>query len=158
MGTKIRKIASIEKGLEDVLKVLNEQEIKNAIGKTKDYVAKCSDPDPADKITRNIDHYQSVALDIACVAKGISPPMLTAHQFMIDQEKSKHQSDLGDMNRLLVRFTILDGDLKKVIEDAQDPEGPGKEKITALEKKKIFDSIKAIEDKILKIKLAIDKK
>jgi len=158
MGTKIRKIASIEKGLEDVLKALNEQEIKNAIGKTKDYVAKCSDPDPADKITRNIDHYQSVALDKACLAKGIAPPMLAAHQYMIDEEKSKHQSDLGDLNRLLVRFTILDGDLKKVIDNAQNPKGPGKEKITALEKKKIFASIKAIEDKILKIKLSIDKK
>ncbi len=158
MGTKIRKIASIEKGLEDVLKALNEEEIKNAIGKTKDYVAKCSDPDPADKITRNIDHYQSVALDKACLAKGIAPPMLAAHQYMIDEEKSKHQSDLGDLNRLLVRFTILDGDLKKVIDNAQDPKGPGNEKITALEKKKIFASIKAIEDKILKIKLSIDKK
>jgi len=158
MGTKIRKIASIEKGLEDVLKALNEEEIKNAIGKTKDYVAKCSDPDPADKIRRNIDHYQSVALDKACVAKGMSPPMLKAHEYMIDEEKSKHQSDLGDLNRLLVRFTILDGDLKKVIDKAQDPKGPGKEKITALEKKKIFASIKAIEDKILKIKLSIDKK
>ena len=52
----------------------------------------------------------------------------------------------------------LDGDLKKVIDNAQDPKGPGKEKITALEKKKIFTSIKAIEDKILKIKLSIDKK
>ena len=158
MGTKIRKIASIEKGLEDVLKALNEEEIKNAIGKTKDYVAKCSDPDPADKITRNIDHYQSVALDKACVAKGIAPPMFLAHKFMLDEEKSKYQSDLGDLNRLLVRFTILDGDLKKLIDKAQDPKGPGKEKITALEKKKIFASIKAIEDKILKIKLSIDKK
>ena len=158
MGSKIRKIASIEKGLEDVLKVLTEDDIKNAIGKTKDYVAKCSDPEPADKITRNIDHYQSVALDKACIKKGISPPMLTVHQFMIDEEKSKHQSDLGDLNRLLVRFTILDGDLKKLIDKAQDPGGPGQEKITALEKKKIFDSIKALEDKILKIKLAIDKK
>ena len=158
MGSKIRKIASIEKGLEDVLKALNEKEIKDAIGKTKDYIAKCSDPEPADKIRRNIDHYQSVALDKACIKKGISPPMLTAHQFMIDEEKSKHQSDLGDLNRLLVRFTILDGDLKNVIDKAQDPDGPGQEKITALEKKKIFDSIKAIEDKILKIKLTIDKK
>ena len=69
--------------------------------------------------------------DKACVAKGISPPMLTAHQYMIDEEKSKYQSDLGDINRLLVRFTILDGDLKKVIEKAQDPLGPGKEKIIA---------------------------
>ena len=158
MGSKIRKIASIEKGLEDVLKALNEKEIKDAIAKTKDYIAKCSDPEPADGVKRSIDHYQSVALDRACVRKGISPPLLTAHQYMIDEEKSKHQSDLGDLNRLLVRFTILDGDLKNVIDKAQDPDGPGQEKITALEKKKIFDSIKAIEDKILKIKLTIDKK
>ena len=67
MGSKIRKIASIEKGLEDVLKALNEKEIQDAIGKTKDYVSKCSDPEPADGVTRNIDHYQSVALDKACV-------------------------------------------------------------------------------------------
>ena len=127
MGSKIRKIASIEKGLEDVLKALNEEEIKDAIGKTKDYIAKCSDPEPADGVKRSIDHYQSVALDKACVRKGISPPLLTAHQYMIDEEKSKHQSDLGDLNRLLVRFTILDGDLKKVIDKAQDPDGPGQE-------------------------------
>ncbi len=117
MGSKIRKIASIEKGLEDVLKALNEEEIKDAIGKTKDYIAKCSDPEPADGVKRSIDHYQSVALDKACVRKGISPPLLTAHQYMIDEEKSKHQSDLGDLNRLLVRFTILDGDLKKVSDE-----------------------------------------
>ena len=158
MGNKIRKIASIEKGLEDVLKALNEEEIKDAIGKTKDYIAKCSDPEPADGVKRSIDHYQSVALDRACVRKGISPPLLTAHQYMIDEEKSKHQSNLADINKLLVRFTILDGDLKKVIEKSTDPKGPDGEKITKVEKKKIFDSIKAIEDKILKIKLAIDKK
>ena len=158
MGSKIRKIASIEKGLEDVLKALNEQEIKNAIGKSKDYVAKCSDSEPADGIKRNIDHYQSVALDKACVRKGISPPMLTAHDFMIQEEKTKNQSSLADIDKLLVRFTILDGDLKKVIEKSTDPKGPEGEKITKVEKKKIFDSIKAIEDKILKIKLAIDKK
>ena len=89
MGSKIRKIASIEKGLEDVLKALSEKEIQDAIGKTKDYIAKCSDPDPADKIIRNIDHYQSVALDKACIKKGISPPMLTAHQYMIDKKNIK---------------------------------------------------------------------
>ena len=133
MGSKIRKIASIEKGLEDVLKALNEEEIKDAIGKTKDYIAKCSDPEPADGVKRSIDHYQSVALDRACVRKGISPPLLTAHQYMIDEEKSKHQSDLGDLNRLLVRFTILDGDLKKVIDKEKDTDGPGQEKITVLE-------------------------
>ena len=158
MGSKIRKIASIQKGLEDVLKVLSEKEIQDAIGKTKDYVAKCSDSEPADGVRRNIDHYQSIALDKACVRKGISPPMLTAHDFMIQEEKAKNQSNLADINKLLVRFTILDGDLKKVIEKSTDPKSPDGAKITKVEKKKIFDSIKAIEDKILKIKLAIDKK
>ena len=158
MGSKIRKIASIEKGLEDVLKALNEKEIFDAIGKKKDYVAKCSDPEPADGIKRNIDHYQSVALDKACISKGVSPPMLTAHDFMIEEEKAKNQSSLIDINKLLVKFTILDGELKKEINKAQDPKGLAGEKITKVEKKKIFDSIKAIEDKILKIKLTIDKK
>ena len=158
MGSKIRKIASIEKGLEDVLKALNEKEIFDAIGKKKDYVAKCSDPEPADGIKRNIDHYQSVALDKACIKKGVSPPMLTAHDFMIQEEKAKNQSSLIDINKLLVKFTILDGELKKEINKAQDPKGLAGEKITKVEKKKIFDSIKAIEDKILKIKFAIDKK
>ena len=158
MGSKIRKIASIEKGLEDVLKALNEKEIFDAIGKKKDYVAKCSDPEPADGIKRNIDHYQTVALDKACIKKGVSPPMLTAHDFMIQEEKAKNQANLTDINRLLVKFTILDGDLKKEINKAQDPKGLAGEKITKVEKKKIFDAIKAIEDKILKIKFAIDKK
>ena len=40
MGSKIRKIASIEKGLEDFLKALNEKEINHAIGKTKDWAAR----------------------------------------------------------------------------------------------------------------------
>ena len=158
MGSKIRKLASIEKGLEDVLKALNEKEIFDAIGKKKDYVAKCSDPEPADGIKRNIDHYQSVALDKACIKKGVSPPMLTAHDFMIQEAKAKNQSSLIDINKLLVKFTILDGELKKEINKAQDPKGLAGEKITKVEKKKIFDSIKAIEDKILKIKFAIDKK
>ena len=84
--------------------------------------------------------------------------MLTAHDFMIQEEKAKNQSSLADIDKLLVRFTILDGALKKVIEKSTDPKGPEGEKITKVEKKKIFDSIKAIEDKILKIKLTIDKK
>ena len=35
-----------------------------------------------------------VKLDKKCIQKGISPPLLTAHQFIIDQEKSKIQSNM----------------------------------------------------------------
>ena len=108
-------------------------------------------------VRRNIDHFESVKLDKKCIQKGISPPLLTAHQFMIDQEKSNNQSNLIDVNKMLVKFSILEGELNKVYLDATDPKSPDGEKITGLEKKKIFEAIKLIEDKILKIKLAIDK-
>ena len=92
-----------------------------------------------------------------CIEKGISPPLLTAHQFIIDQAKSEHKTNLGDVSNMLVKFSVLEGELNKVVIEATDPKSPDGEKITALEKKKVFEAIKNIEDKILKIKLAIDK-
>ena len=155
---KIRKIASIERGLEEVVQSLTEEEIKQTINKGSSYVRKCSDPNPDnDGIKRNIDHIDSVKLDIKCIQKGISPPLLTAHQFMVDQEKSENESNFGEVNQMLVKFSILEGELNKVVIEATDPKSPDGEKITALEKKKVFEAIKNIEDKILKIKLAIDK-
>ena len=155
---KIRKIASIERGLEEVVQSLTEEEIKQAINKGSSYVRKCSDPNPDNEgVKRNIDHVDSVKLDIKCIQKGISPPLLTAHQFMVDQEKSKNQSNFGEVNQMLVKFSILEGELNKVVIEATDPKSPDGEKITVLEKKKVFEAIKNIEDKILKIKLAIDK-
>jgi len=158
-GKKIRELASLEKGLDNVLKHLNEEEIKKATGKTRDYISKCSNPNPDDDgIKRNIDHIDSVELDKMCLTKGVSPPMLGAHQYIIDEEKFKLQAPQGDLTRMMVKFNILDGYLKKVILDSKDPTGPGSEKITKIEKDKINNAIKAIEDKILKIKLAINKK
>ena len=155
---KIRKIASIERGLEEVVQSLTEEEIKQAINKGVSYVRKCSDPhEDNDGVKRNIDHIDSVKLDIKCIQKGISPPLLSAHQLMIDQEKSKNRSNFGEVNQMLVKFSILEGELNKVVIEATDPKSPDGEKITALEKKKVFEAIKNIEDKILKIKLAIDK-
>ena len=155
---KIRKIASIERGLEEVVQSLTEEEIKQAINKGSSYVRKCSDPNQdSDGVKRNIDHIDSVKLDIKCIQKGISPPLLTAHQFMVDQEKSENRSNFGEVNQMLVKFSILEGELNKVVIEATDPKSPDGKEITALEKKKVFEAIKNIEDKILKIKLAIDK-
>ncbi len=73
---KIRKLASLEKGLEEIVKVLSEDEIKKAINKGSSVLRKCSDPDrdsegrDEDGVKRNIDHKDSVQLDLACVRKG----------------------------------------------------------------------------------------
>jgi len=145
---KIRKIASIERGLEEVVQSLTEEEIKQAINKGASYVRKCSDPQPDnDGIKRNIDHVDSVKLDIKCIEKGISPPLLTAHQFIIDQAKSEQKTNLGEVNEMLVKFSILEGELNKVVIQATDPASPGGKKIDDLEKKKVFEAIKNIEDK-----------
>lgn len=161
---KLRKIASIERGIEEILQVLSENEIKDTIGKGASYLRKCSDPDrdaegkDSEGVKRNIDHIESVKLDEKCIEKGISPPLLTAHQFIIDQKKLNFKPENIDINQLLVKFSILEGELNKVYLDSTDPKSPDGEKITGLEQKKIADAIKQLEDKILKIKLAVFKK
>ena len=161
---KLRKIASIERGIEEILQVLSENEIKDTIGKGASYLRKCSDPDrdaegkDSEGVKRNIDHIESVKLDEKCIEKGISPPLLSSHQFIIDEKINENQNDeKDDVSKMLVKFSILEGDLNKFIIDATDPQGDDGEKISEKEKKKIFESIKKIEDKILKIKLSIDK-
>ena len=79
---KIRKTASIENGLMEVIKILSEEEIKAAIGKGSSYIRKCSNPD----LPQQIDHNDSFLLDKACIEKGKAPPLLTAHEYMIAKE------------------------------------------------------------------------
>ena len=82
---KIRKTASIENGLMEVLKILNEEEVQAAIGKGTSYIRKCSNPD----LPQQIDHNDSFLLDKACIEKGKAPPLLTSHEFMIAKEFDK---------------------------------------------------------------------
>ena len=70
---KIRKTASIERGIEEVVKILNEEEIQQAIGKSVSYLRKCSDPD----LPQQIDHNDSFKLDKACIKKDKAPPLAT---------------------------------------------------------------------------------
>ena len=82
--------------------------------------------------------------------------MLKAHQYMLEEVTPEVSS--GDVNRMLIKFTILDAELKKEVLEAQQPESMGGKKITREEREKINDAIKNIEDRILKIKLAVNKK
>ena len=95
---------------------------------------------------------ESLALDKVCLEKGIAPPMLNAHTYILDSIKYKIQAPQSDVNKMMVKLTILDGKLKDEILKALEDN-----KLTKIEKDKINDAIKAIEDKILKIKLAINK-
>ena len=152
---KIRKTASIERGIEEVVKILNEEEIQQAIGKSVSYLRKCSDPD----LPQQIDHNDSFKLDKACIKKGKSPPLFTAYEYMISQESNKLDEDKSkNIDDMLVKFTILHGKLTELVKKSQDPESDQGSKITPLEKKDIFDAITALENKVFKLKITVDKK
>ena len=150
---KVRKTASIEKGIEEVVKILNEEEIQAAIGKSVSFLRKCSDPDQP----QQIDHNDSFKLDKACVLKGKAPPLLSSHEFMISLEFEKLDPDkTKNINDMLVKFTILHGKLNEVITQAHDPESDKGHEISPLEKKEINEAITALENKILRLKKAVD--
>ena len=152
---KIRKIASVENGLMEVLKILTEEEIKQAIGKGSSYIRKCSNPD----LPQQIDHNDSIKLDKACIKKGKGHPLLSSHEYMVIQETEKHKANQdNDIDEMLVKSTILHGRLSEVIKGAEDTSSDRGSEISPLEKKDIMKAIKELEDKILKIKLTIDQK
>ena len=152
---KIRKTASIENGLMEVITVLSEEEIQEAIGKGSSYIRKCSNPD----LPQQIDHNDSFKLDKACIKKGKGHPLLTSHEYMIAHELEKFEDNKdNDIDEMLVRSTILHGKLTEVVKQSEDPESDRGKEVSPLEKKEIMKAIKDVEDKILKIKLTIDSK
>tara|TARA_Y100000590_G_C15699333_1_gene1006256 strand:- start:31 stop:495 length:465 start_codon:yes stop_codon:yes gene_type:complete len=152
---KIRKTGSIENGIMQVLKILNDEEINNAIGKGSSYLRKCSNPD----LPQQLDHNDSIKLDLACIKKMKTHPLFTAHEFiLINQLKSTDINETEDINDILVKSTILHGKLTEVIKQASDVTSDKGKNISQLEKKEIMKAVENLENKILKIKLTIDKK
>ena len=152
---KIRKTASIENGIMQVLKILNEEEIQKAIGKGSSYLRKCSNPD----LQQQIDHNDSIKLDLACIKKGKAPHLCLAHEYIIANVSDNLDSHkLNDIDEMLVKSTILHGKLTEVVKLAEDPKSDKGIEISKLEKKEIMEAIKNLEDKIMKIKITVDQK
>jgi len=152
---KIRKTASIENGIMQVLKILKEDEIQETIGKSSSYLRKCSDPNQQ----QQIDHNDSIKLDIACIKKGKAPPLFIAHEYIVINESDNLDSHKqNDIDEMLVKSTILHGKLTEVVKQAEDPKSDKGIEISKLEKKEIMEAVKNLEDKIMKIKITVDQK
>ena len=152
---KIRKQASIENGIMEVLKILTEEEIQDAIGKGSSYLRKCSNPD----LPQELDHNDSVKLDLQCIKKGMGHPLCNSHEYILVNELEKNDNHRSnDIDEMLVKSTILHGKLTEVVKLSEDPKSDGGKEISKLEKKEIMEAITNLENKILKIKLTIDKK
>ena len=131
---KIRELSSIENGLAEAIKSLKSKVIEEVTGKSESYIRKCSDPD----LNQQLDHRDAVKIDKACVERGLMPYMLRSHTFIIEQELKKLKSDNQDINELLIKFTILHGQLMDAIQSAKSPRGEKGSSISAAEKKKFL--------------------
>ena len=150
---KIREISSIEHGLAEAIKNLKADLIEKATGKSESFIRKCSDPD----LDQQLDHKDAVKIDKACVENGLTPYLLRAHEYIILKELENSKAQNHDVNELLVKFTILHGELMSAINKARNPAGDKGDAISAAKKKEIFDAFHALENKILKIKTTIEK-
>ena len=152
---KIRKLASIENGIMEALKILTEEEIQEAIGKGSSYLRKCSNPD----LPQQLDHNDSVKLDIKCIQKGKGHPLYDSHEYIVINELENNETHkTNDIDDLLVKSNILHGKLSEAVKLAEDAKSDSGKEISKLEKKEIMEAIKNLENKILKIKLTVDQK
>ena len=150
---KLRQISTIEHGLAEAIKNLKSKAIEEVTGKSESFIRKCSDPD----LDQQLDHKDAIKIDKACVERGLTPYLLRAHEYIILKEIKNTKCSQHDLNELLIKFTILHGQLMDVINTAKNPEGHKGEQISGVEKKEIFDAFEALENKILKIKTTIEK-
>ena len=150
---KLRQISTIEHGLAEAIKNLKSKAIEEVTGKSESFIRKCSDPD----LDQQLDHKDAIKIDKACVERGLTPYLLRAHEYIILKELKNLKVDQENLNELLIKFTILHGQLMDVINTAKSKEGHKGENISSVEKKEIFDAFESLENKILKIKTTIER-
>lgn len=147
---KVRKINSVEKAIQDIFKVLKEDDIKQAINKSSSYLRKCGDDDSAHKL----QFEDAIKLDLACVAKDGSTPFLDLYKYQLDKDGIDTQNQ--ELAHLVNLMQISLGTMTQEYIDAIDEKSRGGKKITEDEKNKIFDKILHTENTLKKIKKSLD--
>lgn len=147
-----RKIVSLEQALKEVIKEIKEIGLKTATGKSESHFRKCTATDDKD---HNIHHIDSIKIDKYCIQKGLGAPMLKAHETMLDAEAYNGIDET--VSNTLINIGARIGRLLEITHDAIEPNSPAGKKLSQSEKQKIFSTIKDVEEKILELKLFVDK-
>ena len=66
---------------------------------------------------------------------------IKAHEYIILKELKKVETDQEDLSELLIKFTILHGQLMDVINSSRSEDGHKGKKISAIEKKKYLSHL-----------------
>jgi len=147
-----RKLISLEGALKEVIKDLKSEALKDVTGKTESHFRKCSDEND----TQDIHHIDSIKIDIECLKRGLGSPMLTAHEDMLEATKSEYKN-LDNASNTLINIGAKIGRLMETTQKAINPEGESGQKISETERKHISKAITDVEDKILQLRMIIDR-
>ena len=148
-----RKLLSLELALKNIIKELNKDEIKEITGKSESHFRKCTDENNKDN---NIHHKDSIEIDKYCLKKGYGNPMLTAHESILEAERIK-LNNFEDTSNTLINIGAKIGRLMETTQKAIGDDSDLGKKLSQKEKQLIHKSIDEVEEKILQLKVIIDK-
>ena len=149
--TKIREPLSTEHVLSNIIKKLDENDIKNITNKSVSHFRKCSDPDAKDHTIYLSD---AVKLDILMQRKSLGTPLLDNFQLMLEQEFKKINS-FENLEKTLLKVGGRVGNLMDIVQEAIKPESSLGKELSKKEKDLISKSIIDLEEKIANLKLSI---
>ena len=147
-----RKLISLEGALKEVIKDLKSEALKDVTGKTESHFRKCSDEND----TQDIHHIDSIKIDIECLKRGLGSPMLTAHEDMLEATNPEYKN-LDNASNTMINIGAKIGRLMETTQKAINPEGESGNRISETEKKHISKALNDVEDKILELKLIIER-
>ena len=147
-----RKLVSLESALKEVIKDLKTDALKDATGKSESHFRKCSDEND----TQDIHHIDSIKIDIECLKRGLGNPMLTAHEDMLEATNPEYKN-LDNASNTLINIGAKIGRLMETTQKAIGDDSDLGKKLSQKEKQLIHKSIDEVEEKILQLKVIIDK-
>ena len=149
--TKIREPLSTEHVLSNIIKKLDENDIKNITNKSVSHFRKCSDPDDKD---HNLYYNDAVKLDILMQRKSFGTPFIDNFSLLIEDEFDKINV-YENVASTLIKIGGRMGNLMDTTQQAMSPDSQMGKEISKKEKDQIYKAINEVEEKIAKLKLSV---
>ena len=149
--TKLRKPLTVEHILSNIIKDIDENNIKEITGKSISHFRKCSDP--ADK-DHNLHFIDAIKLDLILQKLQKGTPFLDNFEIMLSEDL-KNINNNENVSNTLINIGGRIGNLMDVTNNSIDPKGHDGKNISDLEKDKIHRAIKEVEEKMARLKISI---
>ena len=149
--TKLRKPLTVEHILSNIIKDIDENNIKEITGKSISHFRKCSDP--ADK-DHNLHFIDAIKLDLILQKLQKGTPFLDNFEIMLSEDL-KNINNNENVSNTLINIGGRIGNLMDVTSNSINPKSHYGKNIIYLEKDKIHRAIKEVEDKMALLKISL---